>query len=128
MQVNYLPSYKVARRLAVSPRCLSMLTGSFHVRLDEKRVDLGLCIKNAPRGLCVPDYAKPQPEQQGWLYSPSLLQLLEKYKVALVYTIKKGLGDATRQRTSSTASHGMLDLDCGWKQTSALEAVWRRCS
>ena len=79
--MNYLPSYNVARRLTFSPRCLSMLTGSFHVRLDKKRVDVGLCIKNAPRGLCVPDYAKPQPEQQGWLYSPSLIQLLEKYKV-----------------------------------------------
>lgn len=83
VQMNFSPSYMVARQLRMSPRCLSLLTSSLHVRVDDKRVDLGLCVKNAPKGLCVPDYAKPQPDRQGWLYSPSLVQTLEAYKVCL---------------------------------------------
>lgn len=80
LQVDYLPSFQVARRLGMSPRALSLLTSCLNIRVGEQRVDLGLNIKNAPKGLCVPDYAKPQADNQGWLYSQALLQVLEAYK------------------------------------------------
>ena len=81
-QVVYRPSGQVASRLGMSGRCLSMLTGSLFVRVDDKRIDVGLCVKHVQHGLCVPDYVRPQPEGTGWLYSPALQQALEAYKVS----------------------------------------------
>lgn len=82
MQTTYRSSYEISRGLGVTPRCLSLLTGNFHVSLDGKRFNLGLCVKDAQKGLCVPEFAKAQASNQGWQYSPALTQVLQKYKVA----------------------------------------------
>jgi 5'-3' exoribonuclease 1 len=88
-QVNYMPSYQISRSLGISPRCLSMLTGSTYFRADDKKVDLGLCVKHVQQSLCVPDYARPQSDQQGWQYSQALLQIVQKYKVQHCRSCKK---------------------------------------
>ena len=76
-----MPSYEIARSLGITPRCLGLLTGNFNVSVDGKRVNLGLCVKDAQKGLCVPDFAQPSPNNQGWLYSAALTQILQRYKV-----------------------------------------------
>ena len=45
------------------------------------QVDVGLCVKHVQQSLCVPDFARPQADNQGWLYSQALLQVVQKYKV-----------------------------------------------
>ena len=89
VSVQYLPSGSIARRLGLSPRALGRITGPFFVplpggrqggRFGPDKVDVGLCIKHAGRGLCVPDFATPAPDDRGWLYSPALLDVLTAYK------------------------------------------------
>ena len=82
LKVAYQPSYVIARRLGISPRSLGRVTGSVFVRAGDKKYDIGLCIKIAPKGLCVPDYVRPQPDDKGWTYSEDLTQALMKYKVS----------------------------------------------
>lgn len=52
---EYLPSGMACRQLRVNPRMLGRLTGNVWVD-DSKgeRVDVGLAVKNAKQGLCVP--------------------------------------------------------------------------
>jgi hypothetical protein len=81
--VQYLPSGAVARRLGVTPRTLGKITGNVYIAAPEGSgpgTDLGLCVKHGARALCVPEYARPQPEERGWAYSNALLALLEQYK------------------------------------------------
>lgn len=81
MQAQYMPSGQMARKLNISPRTLGKITGNLFVTLDDQRSDVGLCVKHGPKGLCVPDYVKPQPEEKGWTYSEALLSVLEQYQV-----------------------------------------------
>ena len=83
-QVHYMPSYEIARSLGITPRCLGLLTGNFNVSVDGKRVNLGLCVKDAQKGVCVPDFAQPSSNNQGWLYSAALTQILQRYKVGFL--------------------------------------------
>jgi 5'-3' exoribonuclease 1 len=85
VQVQYMPSGQMARKLSMSPRSLGKITGNLYVSAsgggNEDRADVGLCVKHGAKGLCVPDYARPQPEERGWAYSEALLLVLEQYKV-----------------------------------------------
>lgn len=76
-----MPSYEIARSLGITPRCLSLLTGNFNVSVDGKRINLGLCVKDAQKAVCVPDFARPSSNNQGWVYSAALTQILQRYKV-----------------------------------------------
>lgn len=49
--------------------------------VGEDRLDVGLNVKNAPKGLCVPDFVRPEPNGQGWQYTTELTQMLTAYKV-----------------------------------------------
>ncbi|BDA46451.1 5'-3' exoribonuclease 1 [Coccomyxa sp. Obi] len=80
-KVLYMPSGQVARKLAISPRTLGKITGNLYVQLgDGTKEDIGLFVKHGSKGLCVPDYVQAKPEEKGWAYSQSLLQVLEQYK------------------------------------------------
>jgi len=46
----------------------------------DKRADVGLCVKHAGRGLCVPDYVRPAAGDSGWTYSQALAGVVEQYK------------------------------------------------
>ena len=81
LQVAFQPSYEISRSMGITPRCLSLLTGNYNVSAAGKRVNVGLCIKDAQKGLCVPDFARPHANNQGWLYSQGLTQILQRYKV-----------------------------------------------
>lgn len=100
VSVQYQPSGQVARRLGVSPRTLGRITGNVWVQCGEERrdrVDVGLCVKNGGKGLCVPDFCAPmQPSARstnqynggqggeapkaGWAYSDAMVRVLEQYK------------------------------------------------
>ena len=81
--MQYIASGQCARRLGVTPRTLGKITGNCYVTPPDggPNTDLGLCVKHGAKGLCVPDYVRPQPEERGWAYSPALLAVLEAYKV-----------------------------------------------
>lgn len=82
VQVLYMPSGQVARKLAISPRTLGKITGNLYVQLgDGTKEDIGLFVKHGSKGLCVPDYVQAKPEDKGWAYSQALLQVLDQYKV-----------------------------------------------
>lgn len=81
-QVLYMPSGQVARKLGISPRTLGKITGNLYAQMsDGTKEDIGLFVKHGSKGLCVPDYVQAKPEDRGWAYSQSLLQVLEQYKV-----------------------------------------------
>ena len=78
-----MPSGQVARKLGISPRTLGKITGNLYAQMsDGSKEDIGLFVKHGSKGLCVPDYVQAKPEDRGWAYSQSLLQVLEQYKVS----------------------------------------------
>lgn len=81
LQVIHSSSQHVARSLGLTPRCLSLLTGTVYFNAGDKRFNLGLAIKDVPNQMCVLEYAKQQPDQRGWLYSDRTMQTLKAYKV-----------------------------------------------
>ena len=82
---RYEAPYAVAKKLGLSLRGLSVLTGPLWVaptkdagRFD--RVDLGLNLKSAAKGLCVADYTRPGKDGNGWEYSQNAVKLMQEYK------------------------------------------------
>jgi hypothetical protein len=52
---NFMPSGAASRSLRLNPRLLGRLTGNVWVEdSGGNRVDIGLAVKNAKQGLCVP--------------------------------------------------------------------------
>ena len=82
---RYEPLGAVARKVGLSPRALSQLTGPLWVAPTEDagrrdRVDLGLNLKSAAKGLCVADYSRPGKDGNGWEFSQLTIKLLQDYK------------------------------------------------
>eukprot|EP00798_Chlamydomonas_sp_ICE-L_P005709 gene5709-12771_t len=76
---KYILSGEVARRIGSSPRVLGRITGNVWLTEGEDRFDVGLAVKHAGKGLCVPGYTTEGPTG-GWLYSPSMVLVLEEYR------------------------------------------------
>lgn len=76
-----MPTGQVARSINLSPSILGRIAGSLWVDTADGRADIGLCVKNAPKAICVPDYAMPSQNEQGWVYTDALVQILTQYKV-----------------------------------------------
>ena len=76
-----MPTGQVARSVNLSPSILGRIAGSLWVDGGEGRADIGLCVKNAPKAICVPDYATPSQNDQGWVYTDAFVQVLTQYKV-----------------------------------------------
>ena len=75
----------VARKVGLSPRALSQLTGPLWIAPTKDagrhdRVDLGLNLKSAAKGLCVADYSRPGKDGNGWEFSQLTIRLLQDYK------------------------------------------------
>ena len=85
----------MARKLRLSPRLLGQVTGQLFVRLDDAgtKVDLGLNLKSAKHGLCVPDYCRPASDDEGWEYTDAAAQLVTAYSQRAPWLFK-ALGDA----------------------------------
>ena len=82
---RYEPLGAVARKVGLSPRALSQLTGPLWIAptADAGRgdkVDLGLNLKSAAKGLCVADYSRPGKDGNGWEFSQLTIKLLQDYK------------------------------------------------
>ena len=78
----FTKSGAMARKLRLSPRLLGTLTGALWVRLDDAgaKVDCGLNLRSAKHGLCVPDYCRPAPDDDGgWEYTDAAAQLITSY-------------------------------------------------
>ncbi|KIY96312.1 5'-3' exoribonuclease 1 [Monoraphidium neglectum] len=78
--IQYMPSGVAARALRVNPRLLGRVTGNVWVGDGDNRVDVGLAVKNAKQGLCVPGLAAPLHDDSGWAYSQPLLDLVAEYR------------------------------------------------
>ena len=82
---RYERSGAVARKVGLSPRALSQLTGPLWIAPREDsgrfdRVDVGLNLKSAAKGLCVADYSRPGMDGNGWEFSLLAVRLLQEYK------------------------------------------------
>lgn len=61
-----------------------MPAGNLWLHVGDNKVDLGLFVKNAGKNMCVPDFVRPQPDNDGWVYSQALVSIIEKYRVSLL--------------------------------------------
>lgn len=52
--IQYIPSGSAAKVLGINPRTLGRITGNVWVGDGDARADIGLAVKNAKQGLCVP--------------------------------------------------------------------------
>ena len=84
---RFEPAGAVARKLGLHPRALSALTGPLWIaptkdcgRFD--RVDVGLNLKSAAKGLCVSGFTRPGKDGAGWDYGQGAIQLMQEYKRA----------------------------------------------
>lgn len=85
----------LARKLRLNPRTLGQITGSVFVRLDDReKIDLGLNLKNARAGLCVPDFCRPTPTDDGWEYSDATAQLIALYQLRAPWLFQAMQADA----------------------------------
>ena len=82
---RYEPIGAVARKVGLNPRAAAQLTGPVWVaptpdcgRFD--RIDLGLNLKSAAKGLCVADYSRPGKDGNGWEFSQLTVKLIQEYK------------------------------------------------
>ena len=91
----FMRSGAMARKLRLSPRLLGQLTGQLFVKLDDAgtKVDVGLNLKSAKHGLCVPDYCRPAPDDEGWEYTDAAAQLVTAYSQRAPWLFK-ALADA----------------------------------
>eukprot|EP00775_Hariotina_reticulata_P001729 gene1729-2072_t len=108
--VDYLPSGMACRQLRVHPRMLGRLTGNVWVEDNQgERVDIGLAVKNAKQGLCVPGAVAKlyelfphieEPEQQDAKLQElrSWLKGLPSAKLPLVAASTQQASDAAVQR------------------------------
>ena len=58
-----------------------MPAGNLWVHDGDNKEDLGLFVKHARKGMCVPDYVQAQPDNDGWVYSQALVAIIEQYRV-----------------------------------------------
>ena len=75
----YSPSFAVAKVLGLNPLVLSKITSSFHVMLDDGRVNLGLNLKFEAKKLKVLGYSQRGPS--GWEFSEKAIQLIRLYMI-----------------------------------------------
>ncbi|KAG2351244.1 hypothetical protein BDR07DRAFT_1502159 [Suillus spraguei] len=81
---HYLPSFKAASTIGMSPRALSKITSSFMVPSDHQKNNLGLSIKFEVKGLKVIDYSRKAGRY--WEFSEKAVDLIREYKVGPVWT------------------------------------------
>jgi len=77
---TYIHSSEVARRKRFNPRVLGRITGNVWFTEGADRYNLGLLVKEASRGLCVPGYVHPTTDGNGWMYSNAMVKVLEEYR------------------------------------------------
>jgi len=107
----------VARKLRLSPRLLGQLTGAVWVRIDDSaKVDVGLNLKSAKHGLCVPDYCRPTKEDDGWEYSDATARLIAAYAQQAPWLVR-ALGE------EADSGPGGLDLRKAFPALSPAEAA-----
>jgi len=79
---SYLPSFKAASAIGISPRALSKITSSFMVLTsDHQKNNLGLSIKFEAKSLKVVDYSRKNGRY--WEFSEKAVDLIREYKVSL---------------------------------------------
>lgn len=78
---RYIPSFRAAESLRISPRALSRITSSFMVVTghDKQKINLGLSLKFEAKSLKVVDYTRK--DGRHWEYSEKAMELLREYKV-----------------------------------------------
>lgn len=79
---RYLPSFKAAEIIGISPRALSRITSSFMVVAgnDKQKINIGLSLKFEAKSLKVVDYTRK--DGRHWEYSDKAAELVKDYKVS----------------------------------------------
>ncbi len=75
----YVPSYQIAQSLSLNALALAKITSAFSVQVDDKRVNLGLNLKFASKGLKVLGYSRKS--GSGWEFSQAAVQLIQQYMI-----------------------------------------------
>jgi len=80
---QYVPSYKVAKQLQMSPLALSKMCSSLFVisKSEDVRFNIGLSLKFDSKKKKVIGYS--QKTAEGWEYSNAAIDLLNDYKVRI---------------------------------------------
>jgi hypothetical protein len=78
---RYVPSFRAAEIIRISPRALSRITSSFMVMVghDKQKINLGLSLKFEAKSLKVVDYTRK--DGRHWEYSEKAVELIKEYKV-----------------------------------------------
>ncbi|KAG1836386.1 hypothetical protein C8R48DRAFT_782968 [Suillus tomentosus] len=103
---HYLPSYKAASAIGMSPRALSKITSSFMVLTsDHQKNNLGLSIKFEAKGLKVIDYSLKTGRY--WEFSEKAVDLIREYKDKFpeIFAILDQGGDDMARDTDIFDSH-----------------------
>jgi 5'-3' exoribonuclease 1 len=81
---KYIPSYKTAELVGISPRALSRITSSFMVvsGQDKQKINIGLSLKFEAKALKVVDYTRKN--SRYWEFSDKAVELVKAYKVSLI--------------------------------------------
>lgn len=102
----YLPSFKAASAIGMSPRALSKITSSFMVLTsDHQKNNLGLSIKFEAKSLKVIDYSRKNGRY--WEYSEKAVDLIREYKDKFpeIFAILDQGGDDMARATDIFDSH-----------------------
>ncbi|KAI9781935.1 MAG: hypothetical protein M1835_004143 [Candelina submexicana] len=120
----YIASYNVARMLNLNPLVLSKITASFHVMLDDQRLNLGLNLKFEAKKLKVLGYSRRG--STGWEFSQKAIDLLQQYMVQFPEFIagiqrkpQGDLYDATDFYPKDQASTKMKEIQAWLKQVES---------
>jgi hypothetical protein len=60
--------------------CFQVLSLMYPAAQRNSSVDIGLAVRSAARGLCVPGYVTPSQDGGGWSYSMSMGDMLQEYQ------------------------------------------------
>jgi 5'-3' exoribonuclease 1 len=102
----YLPSFKAASAIGISPRALSKITSSFMVLTsDHQKNNLGLSIKFEAKSLKVIDYSRKSGRY--WEFSEKAVDLIREYKDKFpeIFAILDQGGDDMARATDIFGSH-----------------------
>lgn len=112
---RYVPSFKAAEIIRISPRALSKITSSFMVVTgqDRQKVNLGLSLKFEAKALKVVDYTRK--DGRYWEYSEKAVELIKEYKVCFEhFGISSTLAELCRRLRSLRSSDVWMRMEMRW--------------
>ncbi|KAI5969618.1 exo2 [Candida margitis] len=79
-QINYVPSFDVAKKLGINPLLLSKITSQYMIQDGNKKVNIGLELKFQSKRQKVLGYTRQSANGKFWEFSPLAINLIQTYK------------------------------------------------